>query len=166
MSVLAPVVEQVRAVVERRGLSEAEVARMSGVDPKTIRRLLTGRTCGRETLERVCGALSVPLDIASIVEARVLARVRGQIGGQDRTGAAKSGQERSQAVCGWDQAAQVLGVSSRTLRRYRREAGDLTEVPWWSDRAALCAWFGGLVDELSDPGTDDEPASVEPQRVG
>ena len=174
--ILTPAVEQVRAVIERRGLSEAEVARMAEVGPKTIRRLLTGRTCGRETLERVCTALGISLDPTAVIEARVLARVRQHMG-QDRAGRSSVGQDGARPVCGWDQAAQVLGVSRWTLRRYRREAGDLTAVPWWRDRAALLVWFERLADGLSDPGTSDDPgtgdehadagpAPVSPAQVG
>ena len=155
MTLLAPAVEQVRQAVERRGLTEAEVARMAGVTPRTVQRLLRGETCGQETLERVCLALGVPLDLAALVEARVLARVR-QATRQDRTGPAKVGQDRTQPVYGWGQAAIALGVTRRSLHRYRREAGDLLPIPWWEDRAALVAWFRELRDGLTDPGSSDE----------
>lgn len=156
--ILTPAVEQVRAVIERRGLSEAEVARMAEVGPKTIRRLLTGQTCGRETLERVCTALGISLDPTAVIEARVLARVRQHVR-QDRTGGDKMRQDAASAVCGWDQAAQVLGIHRRTLERKRKAAGDLTAFPWWRDRAALLVWFERLVDGLSDPGEVDDDAT-------
>lgn len=162
-AVLAPVVEQVRAVVQRRGLSEAEVARMAGVDPKTVRRLLTGQTCGRSTLEKVCTALAVPLDLNALVSAEVARQVQREVArltrdSRIRPEMAETVQRWQGPVSGWSQAARLLGISRTTLFERRRAAGDLTDDPWWRGVESLYDWYDELRTGLTDPGTQDGTA--------
>jgi transcriptional regulator with XRE-family HTH domain len=159
--VLAPVVEQVRAVVQRRGLSEAEVARMAGVDPKTVRRLLTGQTCGRVTLEKVCAALGVPLDFTLLVSAEVARQVQRAVArltrdSRNRPEVTRLAQSWQGPVSGWSQAARLLGVSRETLRVRRRAAGDMTSDPWWRGVESLYDWYDELRTGLTDPGTEED----------
>jgi hypothetical protein len=60
----------------------------------------------------------------------------------------------------WLDAARALGVSTRTLKRRRDDAGDQTE-PWWPDVAALKRWYGAL---LSPGGTKRAPRVRKAQR--
>lgn len=143
---------RVQAAVDRKGLTVEQLAMRTGLHRKTIRRFLAGETFSLDTLERVEEALHIRVagDEQSPVDSR--APIRAKVGHgdppvtEDSRGPnrAKVGHRRVGPVIGWDQAAQQLGISRRTLQRYRRELGD-REVPWWRSPDALAAWFDRLV---------------------
>jgi len=121
-----------------RGREVGTVAAQASVDPKTLRRLLTGPTFGEETAFRVCAVLRIDPD-------QVLAdSLRPQEG---QNGAGRSKMEQNGAnlspVVGWKQAAQVLDVSRWTLRR-ARAAHRCTLKPWWPSPQACLDWYNGL----------------------
>lgn len=132
MTVAASVVlllEAVRHAVERRGLSHAEVAQRVGVHERTIRRLLTGQTCSPALLDRTARALRVP----SPGEGRSLSPIVASV-------------SAAPAIVGWRQAALVLGVSPRTLQRWRRRARTTRHRPWWASADDCKAWARALVE--------------------
>lgn len=121
--------DQRRRVVEamaRRKLTEGDVARLAGVVPRTVERFVRGHTFGLTTLAKLERALGLARKPAS---------------DRYRSVSAKNGQD---PIVGWEQAAQVLRISVRTLRRHRREHGD-TSRPWWDDVGALKQWYATLI---------------------
>lgn len=111
----------IRAHVARRRLEPADLARRLGVHPRTIRRLLDGRTRSPALVDAV---------------ARVL--------GLGDTRPTMSHNVPAQPVTTWSQAAALLGVDRRTLQRWRRRAGDRRVRPWFADPQACQEWGRAL----------------------
>jgi transcriptional regulator with XRE-family HTH domain len=53
--------ESIRALLAERGMTQQELARLSGLNRSTVQHLLKGGHCSTETLERVARALGVDL---------------------------------------------------------------------------------------------------------
>jgi transcriptional regulator with XRE-family HTH domain len=53
--------EAVRALLEERGMTHAELARLAGIHPDTVGHVVHGGHCSTETLEKVAAALEVDL---------------------------------------------------------------------------------------------------------
>jgi len=51
----------IRDLLEERGLTQAHLARLAGLDPGTIAHLLQGGHCSTQTLEQVADALGVEM---------------------------------------------------------------------------------------------------------
>lgn len=122
--------DQRRRVVEamaRRHLTESDVARLAGVVPRTVERFVRGHTFGLDTLAKL---------------ERALGLARKANNDRYRPVPAKSGHE---PIVGWEQAAQVLRISVRSLRRHRREHGDTTSRPWWDDVGTLKQWYATMI---------------------
>lgn len=111
----------IRAHVARRHLEPADLARRLGVHPRTIRRLLDGRTRSPALVDAV---------------ARVL--------GLGDTRPTLPHVAPSRPVTSWSEAAVVLGVSRWTLQRWRRRAGDRRVRPWFADPQACQEWGRAL----------------------
>jgi transcriptional regulator with XRE-family HTH domain len=140
MSVRAGLVERLRGIVEARGYTAEQVAARAGLrTPRTVHRVLTGETCSLETLEAIEVGLRVDLLDCPCQE-----------GGQNRSEADRSGQppEEGRPVVGWRQAALVLDVSARTLRRHRGALGASRGRPWWASPEACRRWWGLVVEGL------------------
>jgi transcriptional regulator with XRE-family HTH domain len=146
---------QVREALVQRGLPTQEVARRARVSLRTVQRLVAGRTISTATLEAVAGALGVSLDMSAVVTHQVLGQVRQEL-------AKRPTVERvvvhevaiARPVTSWREAARVLGLAPRTLRRRRHRAGCTRRVPWWPDHAACMAWYMHMMDgiEVTDAG--------------
>ena len=123
----------------RRDRSYAEVAArcVPSLHPKTVQRLLSGRTYSPTTLRLVARALRV--DLTTL---RDSASPSSGAHGQDGAEIGKPRRALSPVV-GWKAAAQVLEVSPRTLYDARRAAGDRRK-PWWPSAEALGEWFEQL----------------------
>lgn len=121
---------RLREALERRRWDYRRVAERTGLHPRTVRRLLEGRSFSLSTAERVSRALGVDSNAPAAVHDGA---ARGNAG-QDGAGLSP--------VVGWEQAARSLGVSRWTLRRWR---GHVTVRPWWASPVALREWFEGVV---------------------
>ncbi len=53
--------EAVAALLEERGMTQAELARLAGIHPDTVGHVIHGGHCSTETLEKVAVALEVDL---------------------------------------------------------------------------------------------------------
>lgn len=122
--------QRVLAAMRTRHLEVEDVARLAGYHPRTIERFVKGRTFNPKTLDKL---------------EHVLGLARKARNDRYRPVPAKSGHE---PIVGWEQAAQVLRISVRTLRRHRREHGD-TSRPWWDDVTVVKAWYATLIARSS-----------------
>jgi len=76
--------EAIRAVLAERGLTQAELARLAGVNRSTVLHVLRGGHCGTDTLEKVAKALEIdiselfttPLDIGVRRDRMIAAALR------------------------------------------------------------------------------------------
>lgn len=128
------------AAIQVKRLDIEQVSIRTGLHERTVARLLRGETMDLRTLEQVADALRVDLMEERKVE--VVEDSRSTSSGQERPTSAKMGQV---CVTGWEQAAAVLGIPVRTLRRKRIELRCTRVWPWWPDQAACREWFDGLV---------------------
>jgi hypothetical protein len=101
---------------------------------RTVSRFLAGQTFGPTTAVVIAKALRVDLD-----------NVHPQ-SGQERPEPDQNGQKRTELspIMGWRQAALVLRVSDRHLRRVRRSAR-VARKPWWPSVEAVLEWFHELL---------------------
>ncbi len=53
--------EGVRALLDERGMSQVELARLAGISRSTLQHVLHGGHCSTETLERIAAAFDVSL---------------------------------------------------------------------------------------------------------
>lgn len=127
--------EQIRAALADRGLRRPpeEVARMAGVDPKTVRRFLRGKTFSLATAAKLAAALRVDLD--SLMTDAPPDVVPGA--------PTSPGVARVAPVTSWKEAANVLGVHRSAVWERRKRVGD-THAAWWPTPAACLAWFEAL----------------------
>ena len=51
----------IRDLLEERGLTQAQLARLAGLDPGTVAHLLRGGHCSTQTLEQVAEALGIEM---------------------------------------------------------------------------------------------------------
>jgi transcriptional regulator with XRE-family HTH domain len=117
---------RVLAAMGRRGLTAEDVARLAGVVPRTVERFVRGHTFGTTTLAKLERALGLAKKPAN---------------DRYRPMTVRTGHE---PVVGWEQAAHVLRISARTLRRHREQHGDETSRPWWGDVEELKRWYSNL----------------------
>lgn len=129
-SLRAALVGRLLAEVDRRGVTIEHIAKRAGYDARTGQRVKNGETCSLETLERLENAMRADILACPCPE-----------GGEERQEPAETGGP----ISGWEQAAQVLDVSPRTLREHRKRLGDRRKRPWWANADALYFWYDGLV---------------------
>lgn len=133
---------RILAAMQRRDISPKDVARMTGLNERTVQRFLSAETFNLGTLARIEGAL----------------RLDGSAGGgttSDSHPAISSNLQqggRVRPVVGWYRAADLLGVSWDTLRRLRIRATEKKAIPIWRSEAALWAWFERLVSRAEEAG--------------
>jgi hypothetical protein len=125
--------------VKRKQLTYKQIAQRTALCPRTIQRFLEGKTFSVDTLERIEVALRIRAASEGDAGSDSSLPIPANVGLPERD-ARKDG-----PVYGWDQAAQVLGISVRTLHRRRLEAGDETSVAWWKSGDAAADWFEALV---------------------
>ncbi len=65
--------------------------------------------------------------------------------------AALRAEQHPRPVTSWRGVAEVVGVSEDTVARRRREAGDRTRRPWFSDPSAVREWWAELHAGPSTP---------------
>lgn len=119
--------QRVLAAMRARHLTESDVARLAGYHPRTIERFVKGRTFNPKTLAKL---------------ESVLGLARKARNDRHRTESVKTGQA---PVVGWEQAAQVLRITVRTLHRHRRKHDDRTARPWWGDVGELKTWYATMI---------------------
>lgn len=125
-SIRATLTRRLRAACDAKGWTDLVLARRMGVHRRTVARAWKERV-SMETLESMATVLGVDLDNDSHPETTERVRTRQAI-----------------PVVGWKAAADVLGVSTRTLGRVRSERGN-GRRPWWKSPQALLDWFDGVV---------------------
>lgn len=121
-------VRALRKACDARGWTDVQLARRMGVHRRTVTRAWRAEA-GLETLEAMADALDVDLDSSGHLVEPDRDRIR---------------QVSATPVVGWSAAADVLGVSTRTLARVRAERAGRRRA-WWKSPRALLEWFDGVV---------------------
>lgn len=116
----------VEAAMRRKGLTCKDVARRTGLCERTVQRFVRGETYNLRTLDRLVYALRV------------------EVGNRNAAIVRKMPQP---PVVGWEQAANVLGVSVDTLCRRRKAHGQMDREAWWASEAACREWYQGMFGE-------------------
>jgi transcriptional regulator with XRE-family HTH domain len=126
---IAQLLDLVREAAQRRQLAPKDLAIRLGVHERTVRRLLAGQTVSPALLDQAAKVLRVSAE-------------------SPRPLLAASGRSVSTApVIGWKQAARVIGVPPRTLRRWRARHGvPRSHQPWWADDDACRTWWRSVVE--------------------
>lgn len=130
MSYQAEKRQRVVAAMQRRGLSQGEVARMARMHPRTVQRFVTAETFDLRTLDKLEAALRLngqPADTAPDSDVGSCVKVLAP--------------SHKGPVSGWKQAAHLLGMSRWTLWAHRRRHEDRTSMPRWRDVEALWRWY-------------------------
>lgn len=122
--------------MQRRGLTYKDVARMTGLNERTIQRFCTRETFDLRTLDRVEAALRLVSPVGTTTDSDA----------QKRPETPRA--QRSGPIVGWRQAAIAVGVSRETLRVRRCEAGDTTRWPWWRSEEACRQWYQRMIGEV------------------